>query len=73
MDYFLLWFQFSRRIAAETLATKARMRAKQLSMASIARVIRLCARKVLSKYLMHLSMLSPRVAGGGGAGRPRGI
>ena len=44
MDYFLLWFQFSRRIAAETLATKARMRAKQLSMASIARVIWLCAR-----------------------------
>ena len=44
MDYFLLWFQFSRRIAAETLATKARMRAKQLSMASIARVIRLCVR-----------------------------
>ena len=43
MDAFILWFQFCCPIPAAPLATLARMRAKQLSKASTALVIWLCA------------------------------
>ena len=58
MDAFILWFQFCCPIPAGPLATLARMRAKQLSKASTALVIWLCAcvRKVPFEFFLYWSL-----------------